>query len=147
MITGYRHTGLVVSDLERSIGFYSSLGLELWKRQLEEGSYIESVTGIEGVSLEWAKLKGPDGTLIELLQYHSHPDKTSNKRAMPHRLGCSHVAFTVTSIEDACGLIKKMGGTIINSPIESPDGAVRVVYCHDFDGVMIELVEEMQSMG
>ena len=135
----------MVSDLERSIEFYSSLGLELWKRQLEEGSLIESVTGIKGVSLEWAKLKGPDGALIELLQYHSHPDGEDQKRAMPNRIGCSHVAFTVTSIEDACDLIKKMGGTIINSPVETPDGRMSVVYCHDFDGVMIEMVEEKQS--
>ncbi|MBL80227.1 MAG: glyoxalase [Nitrosomonadaceae bacterium] len=141
MIIGYRHTGLVVRDLERSIKFYIRLGFELRRRQFEEGSYIESVTGIDGLSLEWAKLKGADGALIELLQYHSHPDE-NNIENMPNRLGCSHVSFTVDSIEKTCDLIKEMGGVIINSPVESPDGGVKVVYCHDFDGVMIELVEE-----
>lgn len=54
------------------------------------------------------------------------------------------MAFTVDDIEKACDLIKEMGGEIITSPpIKSPDGEVKVVYCYDFDGVMIELIEEI----
>lgn len=64
MIIGYRHTELVVSNLEKSIKFYVRLGFEVWRQQLERESYIEGVTGMKGVSLEWAKLKGVDGALI-----------------------------------------------------------------------------------
>ena len=76
MITGYRHTGLVVRNLECSRAFYENvLGFTVWKQAIESGQFIEQVVGIPEVVLEWVKLKAPDNSLLELLQYHSHPDQ------------------------------------------------------------------------
>ena len=72
MISSIRHVGFVVKDLEESLLFYQGiLGLELYKRFTEEGEFIDSLTGIKDVKLEWAKVIIPNGGLIELLQYHS----------------------------------------------------------------------------
>jgi len=143
MIKNVRHTGLVVRDIDRALEFYSALGFTLWNRDTEKGSFIEQVTGIPDVRLEWAKLKGHDGFLLELLQYHSHPQQAPCEPAPSNQLGCSHLSFTVIDIEAVCHRVVQLGGTVVNKPATSPSGKVRVAYCHDLDGILIELVEEI----
>lgn len=143
MIRNIRHTGFVVRDLERSLVFYSALGLQIWQRKLETGPYIDTVVGIPCVCLEWAKLRTSDGVMIELLQYHSHPEQKANVRALVNQVGCSHVAFTVNNIKNIIDLILSLGGTVINPPAISCDSKFLVSYCYDPDGILIELVEEL----
>jgi catechol 2,3-dioxygenase-like lactoylglutathione lyase family enzyme len=147
MILNIRHTGLVVRDLERSITFYTALGFELWKRELETGLFIETVVGIPEAKLEWAKMHSPDGHLIELLHYHSNADQRPVLRAPSNQLGCSHVAFTVDNISATCKLINQLGGSIVNSPVKCNAEKVSVAYCHDIDGILLELVEELDNLG
>lgn len=147
MIHNTRHTGLVVRDLERAISFYEALGLMTWKRETETGEFIDTVVGIPAVKLEWAKLRAPDGSLVELMQYHSHPDGQLVKNAPSNRLGCSHIAFTVDNLTETCKLIVQLGGSKVNAPATDPCGKVRVAYCHDLDGILMELVEELEHHG
>ena len=143
LIINTRHTGMVVRDLERSIRFYEAMGLAIWQRVKETGTFIDKVVGIPGVCLEWAKLKCPDDSLVELIQYHSHPDIHPLEKAPPNRLGCSHIAFTVHDVAQACDKIKQLGGAVVNPGAVASSGSVRVAYCHDPDGILIELVEEI----
>ncbi|MBG0777307.1 MAG: VOC family protein [Desulfovibrionaceae bacterium] len=147
MITATRHTGIVVRDLERSLAFYRDmLGLKEWKRATEEGAFIETLVGLPGARLEWVKLKAPDGSLLELLQYHSHPLAEEDlvvADAPANRLGCSHVAFTVADAAAVHAAMTRAGLHCVSGPLASPDGAVRVLYCHDPDGVIVEIVEEV----
>ena len=147
MILNKRHTGLVVRDMERSIKFYEALGLKVWRREEENGPFIDTVVGIPDVRIEWAKMKCPDGSLVELLQYHSHPDSLPLADVPSNRLGCSHIAFTVDDIARTCGEIVRLGGTVVNPPAIAPGGLVRVAYCHDPDGVLMEVVEEVSRNG
>ena len=143
MIIKMRHTGLVVKNLTLSIKFYEALGLKVWRHLLETGDFISHVVGIESVEIETAKMKLPDGSLLELLEYKSHPTKFQGKNYKSNKHGCSHVAFTVDDIEDASMRIVKLGGSIVNRPALSDDGTVKVMYCYDIDGILIELVEEL----
>jgi catechol 2,3-dioxygenase-like lactoylglutathione lyase family enzyme len=145
MIRNIRHTGLVVRDLERSIAFYEALGLQVWKRALETGHFIETVVGISEAKLEWAKMHSPDRHFIELLQYHSDPDQSPIVPAPSNQLGCSHIAFTVDDILATCKLIGQLGGSTVNPPAKSPSGNVLVAYCHDPDGILLEIVELLKN--
>ena len=60
-----------------------------------------------------------------------------------NKLGCSHIAFSVDNIEITCQKIKAMGGSIVNSPALTVDKKVKVAYCHDIEGVLMEIVEEL----
>ena len=145
MIINIRHTGLVVRNVEKSVKFYRDLlKLKLWKRKKEKSGYIDNVVGIKGAILEWVKLKADDGSLIELLQYH-HPvnKKTKVMNAPSNKLGCSHVAFTVKDVDELYKKMRKQGFHCNNMPHISPDGKAKVMYCHDPDGILLELVEEI----
>ena len=143
MIVKIRHTGLVVRDIVASIAFYEKLGLEMWKRDNEVGDFISQVVGLDNVEIATAKLKAADGSLLELLEYRSHPTTPTASIYSSNKHGCSHVAFTVQNVEEAALLVISLGGSIVNSPMISANKLVKVMYCHDLDGILIELVEEL----
>ncbi len=79
--------------------------------------------------------------MLELLQYHSHPEQREVTKQKSNQLGCSHLAFSVIDIDVVCEAVKKMGGSMINPPALTNDKKVKVVYCHDTEGNLMEIVE------
>jgi catechol 2,3-dioxygenase-like lactoylglutathione lyase family enzyme len=141
MIKAVRHTGIVVRDLEKSAKFYCALGFVEDNRAIEVGDFIDTVVGLQNTKLEWVKLKAPDGYLLELLQYHSHPEQKEIAKQRSNQLGCSHLAFSVDDIDTVCKEIKKIGGSVVNPPALTNEKKVKVVYCHDNEGNLMEIVE------
>ena len=141
MIKAVRHTGIVVRNLDESVKFYRTLGFVEDNRDIEEGVFIDTVVGLQGAKLEWVKLKAPDGYLLELLQYHSHPEQKNIVKQKSNQLGCSHLAFSVKGINAVCEKIKKIGGSMVNPPALTNDKKVKVAYCHDNEGNLMEIVE------
>ena len=144
MIIKTRHTGLVVKDISASIAFYEGLGLGVWKHENERGDFLSQVVGLENAEIETVKLKVGDGSLLELLEYKSHPTIPSTSIYSSNNHGCSHVAFTVQDVEEISSKIIRLGGSIVNPPAVSANGSVKVMYCHDLDGILMEMVEELQ---
>lgn len=147
MISSTRHTAFVVRNLDNSLKFYCDiLGLEVYRRHTEEGSFIDSLTGIENVKLEWVKLIIPAGGLIELLQYHSHPDPEAQQKANPspaNKLGCSHVALTVRDLSKLHSKLISNGYICKSTVLLAPGGKAKILYCHDPDGAILELIEDL----
>ena len=141
MITSVRHTGIVVRDLIKTVNFYRALGFIDDNRASEQGEFIDQVTGLKNTKLEWVKLQSPDGYVLELLQYHSHPESTEITQQKSNKLGCSHMAFSVDNIDRICKKIKELGGSIVNPPALTNDKKIKVAYCHDLEGVLMEIVE------
>ena len=144
MIVNVRHAGIVVKDLNKMMNFYTSLGFSKESGDIEQGNYIEQVTGLNNVKLEWVKMRSSDGFLLELLYYHEPLFNSDNIDVTdPRRLGMSHIAFTVKNAYKACENIKNCGGTIINYPAVSPDNKAKVAYCYDPENVLMEIVEQI----
>ena len=144
MIKAIRHTGIVVSDLDKSLHFYRDLlGFEIVKDKLESGNYIDSVLSLKNASVRTIKMKAPDGNLIELLYFKSHPKKPKNMEI--YRIGTSHVAFTVIDLEKCYEILLNSGVKFNAQPQLSPDGYAKVTFCHDPDGTLIELVQVLDD--
>ncbi|MCV2885439.1 VOC family protein [Aestuariibacter sp. AA17] len=143
MLKNVRHTGIVVQNLEASRSFYTALGFEVVSSDVEEGAFIESVTGLRNVKLEWIKMRSSCGFLLELLKYHSHDLAPSEIPANVNKHGCSHIAFTVENASMFLEKVCQLGGYMINPPAINPTGQVKVAYCHDPEGVLLEIVEEL----
>ncbi len=142
MLVNIRHTGLVVRDVKKSRRFYEGLGFVVDKQVTESGEFISHVVGIPNVQIETIKMKSPNGGIIELLQYLSIVADSPIVNQLSNQLGCSHLAMTVDSIDDFCDLIKNLGGSVVNPPKKSSDGKVSVAYCHDNEGILLEIVQE-----
>ena len=141
MIKNIRHTGIVVYDLKIMADFYYQLGFVYESSAIEESDFIDQLVNISSVRLEWIKMKSPDGYLLELLKYHSHQQELGTENSKSNDLGCSHIAYSVENVDSFCEKVKVAGGSVEGRPITTPDGKIRIVYCHDPEGVLIEAVE------
>ena len=136
-----RHTGIVVSDMDRSLPFYRDLlGMEVWADFKDDSAYVQALTGVPGANIWMVKLKAADGVSIELLQYLSHPQSVP-RESNARDVGCNHVALQVDDIDTQYEKLLAEGIRFNAPPAISPDGGAKVAYCRDPEGVLIELVQ------
>ena len=137
-----RHVGITVTDVEESLKFYRDLlGFEIVRTMDESGEHIDNFSALTGVQVKTVKLRDESGGMIALLQYYSHPKKAEN-RNITH-IGCSHFALTIKNLDFILDEMGKKGYTINSEPQLSPDGKVKLTFCKDPEGTLIELVEEL----
>tara|TARA_A100001515_G_scaffold145030_1_gene151412 strand:- start:4078 stop:4506 length:429 start_codon:yes stop_codon:yes gene_type:complete len=135
-----RHTGIVTSDIEKSILFYQNFGFKIQKDMLESGDYIDNFSALNGVIVRTVKMSLENGDMIELLNYKSHPEKPDMSRKIT-QIGCSHVALTVPDLDELYNNLKRQHVVFNSPPQYSPDGYAKVTFCKDPDGSLVELVE------
>jgi catechol 2,3-dioxygenase-like lactoylglutathione lyase family enzyme len=142
---GIFHTGITVSDLDRSIPFYRDvLGLEVMTGPTDvfEGDDLSKALGLEDARLRLVIFKVGDGSL-ELLQYLS-PDSAVKNPMPPSTLGAMHVAFRVENAEEKMKELESKGIKFL-SPLnvvdEGPLNGWKWVYFKDPDGITLELIE------
>jgi len=137
------HTGLTVSDLERSLAFWRDvLGFELSHRTHQTGDLAAKITGIPGAEISLAVLKAP-GHKIELLQYHA-PEDRRRADLRPCDVGAAHVALAVDNLDAVLQRITACGWGAAGSPqtlATGPNAGKRVVYVRDPDGTTIEFMQ------
>ena len=146
MIKEVRHIGITVTDMEKSLKFYRDLlGFKIEREMNENGSYIDNMLALDKVKVKTVKMsiEGSGGTLIELLQFFSHPNKVENSKIT--RIGTSHFALTVDNLDDTYSKLKNMGLKFNAPPQLSPDGYAKITFCFDPDNTLIELVEVLDS--
>jgi catechol 2,3-dioxygenase-like lactoylglutathione lyase family enzyme len=143
MINGVRHTGIVVKEIENAIKFWVNLlGFKVVVDQIEEGEFIDKLLGLENVSVRTVKLAAQDGSLVELLHFISHkslPTWDGN----PYKTGLTHIAFNVTNISNVVSILEQNGYSQVNRYQKSLSGKVLVCYVKGFEGLLLELVEQL----
>ena len=136
-----RHTGIVVTDIEKSIRFYREyFGFEIQKDMVESGAYIDNFCSMKDVKVRTVKMISENESMIELLHFVSHPQKKNNNQI--NDIGCSHIALTIKNLDELYDTMKSEGIVFNCVPQIPPDGLAKVTFCKDPDGVFIELVEE-----
>lgn len=138
-----RHTGIVVSNLKRSLNFYRTfLDLKVLKKKVESGDFIDTILGLKNVKVTTIKMSAMDGNLIEILYFHSHQHhiKIQDKRKIC-QTGISHISFTVEDLDYEYKRLRKAGIKFNSPPQFSPDGHAKVAFCRDPDDNFIELVQ------
>jgi glyoxylase I family protein len=138
------HTGITVSNLERSLAFWRDvLGFELSHSAHQTGELAEEITGVAGAELKLAVVKTPGGHKIELLEYLAPADhKRVNLR--PCDVGSVHVALVVNDLDTVLDRIAACGWKAAGKPQTlkaGPNAGKRVVYVRDPDGTTVEFME------
>ena len=138
------HTGITVSNLERSLAFWRDLlGVELSHRAHQTGDLASEITGVAGAEILIAVLKTPTGHKIELLEYLAPADR-KHVAPKPCDVGSVHVALTVDDLEAALSAIAPFGWKAAGQPQTlqaGPNAGKRVVYVRDPDGTTIEFMQ------
>ena len=138
------HTGITVSNLERSLAFWRDvLGFDFSHAAHQTGALATEITGVEGAEIKLAVLKAPGGHKIELLEYLAPADrKRANLR--PCDVSSVHVALLVDDLKAILKNIAASGWTAAGEPQllkAGPNAGKRVVYVRDPDGTTIEFME------
>jgi lactoylglutathione lyase len=149
VIAGTLHTGISVSDLERSIAFYrDDLGLELITRWDSSQEYLRTVVGFPDAELRIALLRVPAaagagaGHHIELLEYRVPRGQRGDARTC--NPGNAHVAFVVEDLDRVYAELSAKGVRFKSAPVAITHGrntGAKAVYLLDPDDVTLELVQ------
>ena len=122
------HIGLVVSDLDRSLRFYESLGFE-----------IESSMEPEpGRSLTFIRL---GDFRLELFWYEQTPAAAPEVHG--RQIGFRHFALKTSDIDAVVAELKERGIVSADAEIREVMGRYRLLFLHDPDGIEIELSQEL----
>lgn len=140
----FRHIGIVVNDFKRAIYFYRVLlGLKIESDKIEEGEFIDRILGIKGGRVRVIKLSGIKGGLVELLYYYQ-PQRKKKRNKHINGFGYTHFAITVDDIDEEYVKLKKKRVFFVSVPGVNPAKTAKVVFCRDYDGNFIELVEVLK---
>jgi glyoxylase I family protein len=143
------HTGITVSNLERSLEFWQNvLGFEFSHRAHQTPEMASEITGVAGAEIKLAVVKAPGGHKIELLEYLAPPDRKQHVDLRPCDVGSVHIALTVDNLDAVLQKIAASGWKAAGKPqtlTAGPNAGKRVVYVRDPDGTTIEFMELPQK--
>ena len=135
----FRHVGIVVDDLDAQREFYEELiGLEVYYDEIEEGAFLQHITGIQNPKAHILKLGKNGNTIVELLSFRI---SGSNTRRELDTKGITHFALEVDDLESLHVKMAKGGVKFVNPPELNPGGTHKVAFCVDPEDNFIELVE------
>lgn len=150
MILDTFHFSFTVSDIERSIDWYTNvLGLELVHRQRGEADYLRRFVGYPDAVLEVAmfKLPGIDSRhsthMLELVQYVAPPAQDELRLATVN-VGVGHLALMVDDVHERYERMAGQGVEFVSPPVEITEGANAggfTCYFHDPDGITLEILQ------
>lgn len=144
LVTGVNHVGFTVSDLERSVAFYTDvLECEVVMRQEKRGGYLAAIVGYPEADVKMAHLRLPGSQhRLELFEYRS--PRSSPSRLEPRNVGNAHVCFVVPDLHKLYERLLAHGVDTFSPPVEIDTGANQggvSLYLRDPDGITVEVFQ------
>jgi catechol 2,3-dioxygenase-like lactoylglutathione lyase family enzyme len=135
------HVGICVSDLERSLRFYSDLLGFTREHDLEvAGEPTGTLLRLPDVRLKAVYLRR-DGVRIELLHFASPPAPPRRDRVM-NEPGLTHLSFRVADLQGVVRALRDAGERVLDETIlDFPAFQSAACFVVDPDGQLIELVQ------
>jgi catechol 2,3-dioxygenase-like lactoylglutathione lyase family enzyme len=144
LVSGVDHVGLTVTDLERSIKFYTEiLECTVVVKQEKEGGYLAAIVGYPDAHVKMAHLQ-PAGSAqrIELFEYCT--PKSAPRELEPRNVGNAHVCFVVSDLAALYDRLVKNKVSTFSPPVEVDTGVNKggcALYLRDPDGITIEVFQ------
>ena len=119
------HTCLNVSDMEKSIAFYTNrIGLTFVnRREIKENN------------AEIAFLKDETGNAIELTHWR-------DKKTLAEGDNFDHIAFQVDDVEQSISSLRGLGVAIAMEPYSLKGSSSKIAFIKDPDGNWLELIQK-----
>jgi len=138
------HVSIIVDDLPAAIAFFTTLGMAVEGQMPVEGSWVDRLNGLDGVRVDIAMMRTPDGHgRVELTKFH-HPELVRPEPAMapPNTLGLRQVMFAVEDLDDTVARLRAHGAELIGEVVQYED-KYRLGYVRGPAGIIVALAEEL----
>lgn len=150
MILGWWHVSFTVSNLDRSVEWYTKvLGLEYVRGQVQDNEYTRHLVGFPDARLKIAQLRVPNQTIpvsrhhIELVEYEQ--PRGSVMPLATNSPGVGHWAFVVSDIQAEVARLKALGvqfkSATPNLITEGVNRGGYSIYFLDPDGITLEFMQ------
>jgi catechol 2,3-dioxygenase-like lactoylglutathione lyase family enzyme len=139
------NVGIVVDDLAAAVAFFLELGLELEGEMPVEGRWVDRVVGLDGVRVDIAMMRSPDGhSGLELTKFHRPTAVSSEPKDAPaNTLGIRRIMFAVEDIEDVVTRLHAHGAELVGE-VEQYEDRYRLCYLRGPEGIIIALAEQLR---
>jgi catechol 2,3-dioxygenase-like lactoylglutathione lyase family enzyme len=138
------HVSVVVDDLETAKAFFVELGMELEGEAPIEGEWVDRVNGLDGIRVDIAMMRTPDGDgRLELTKFHT-PGVISPEpaNALGNTLGLRSIMFTVDDIDATVAGLRARGVELIGEVVQYED-SYRLCYARGPEGIIVALSEKL----
>jgi catechol 2,3-dioxygenase-like lactoylglutathione lyase family enzyme len=139
------HVGVVVDDLEAAVAFFVELGMERQGTGVGsvDGRWVDQVVGLEGVQVDIAFVRTPDGmSRLELTKFHA-PEAVEAGSTAPNTLGLRRLMFAVDDIDEVVARMLAHGAELIGEVAQYED-VYRLCYLRGPGGSIVALAEELR---
>jgi catechol 2,3-dioxygenase-like lactoylglutathione lyase family enzyme len=133
------HVSVIVEDLPGAIAFFTTLGMELEGQMPVEGDWVDRLNGLEGVRVDIAMMKTPDGhARVELTSFRN-PQLVDQEPAIapPNTRGLRQIMFAV---DDLDATVARLGAEPVGEIVQYQK--YRLGYVRGPAGIIIALAEE-----
>lgn len=141
-LTAFGHLGFTVSDMDRSVEWYSTLlRCEPLDRKTWRVPYIGELVGYPGCEMECAYFPLPGGGRLELLRYLIPPPGRGSDMET-YNAGNGHLCLIVDDIHAEVERLRPIATPRSPAPVQSTWGPHKGgwgCYLRDPDGITIEL--------
>jgi catechol 2,3-dioxygenase-like lactoylglutathione lyase family enzyme len=137
------HVGVVVDDLAAATAFFLELGLELEGEAAVGGRWVDRVCGLDGVRVDIAMVRTPDGRgRVELTKFHTPAAVGAEPNAPSNTLGLRSIMFAVDDIEDVLARLRAHGAELVGE-LEQYEDSYRLCYVRGPAGIIVALAEQL----
>ena len=138
------HVSVVVDDLEAAIAFFVELGMELEGEAPIEGLGVDRVNALDGVRVDIAMMRTPDGHgRVELTKFHSPTAvRAEPENALGNTLGLRSIMFAVDDIDAAVAGLRARGSELVGEVVQYED-TYRLCYVRGPEGIIVGLAEHL----
>lgn len=153
MIIGHWHTAFTVSNIEKTVRFYTELlNFEVVHRQRQNNEYTRKFVGFKDADIATVMLRipgcdsGRSGHVLELNQYYA--PKGEKLSVETCNIGSAHLALLVEDINKTYEFLKLNGVKFKSPPIEIQEGRNKggfTCYFLDPDGITLEIVQPSEK--
>jgi catechol 2,3-dioxygenase-like lactoylglutathione lyase family enzyme len=135
---------IVVDDLEAAKAFFAELGMELEGEATNEGPWVDSVVGLDGVRSDLAMMRTPDGHgRVELAKFHTPPAVRAEPEGAPaNALGIRRIMFAVDDIDEVVARLRSHGAELVGEIAQYED-VYRLCFLRGPEGIIIGLAEQL----
>ena len=138
------HVGVVVDDLKAAIAFFVELGMEVEGEARIEGPWVDRVNGLDGVRVDIAMMRTPDGHgRLELTKFHTPTAVSAEpENALGNTLGLRSIMFAVDDIDATIAGLRAHGAELVGEVAQYRD-SYRLCYVRGPEGIIVALAEQL----